>query len=110
MHPLPSGRHARIRQGDLMGVMTIKLPDAETQEAQTKNRAMLYTLAILPRRLPGDGCVLADRPLCDRQAAESTCATSATKSAAATSRCGPKSTPATSSRIWQPRSTACCAT
>ena len=60
-------------------------------------------------RVSGDGGLLRDRPLRDRQAAQASARRERRGSATATSRCGPTSTPATSSRSWPRPSTACCA-
>ena len=61
-------------------------------------------------RVPGDGGLVCHRPLRDRQAAAAPARRERRRSAAATPRCGPTSTPATSSRSWPWPSTACCGT
>ncbi len=95
--------------GDLVSIVKVTMPDEKTQKALLGNNAILLGTAIITVFLAMLAS-LRHRPLRDRQAAARTCATSATRSATATSRCGPKSTPATSSRSWPRPSTACCAT
>jgi two-component system, NarL family, sensor histidine kinase BarA len=44
---IPMYRRADVRAGDLEAVIEVSLPDAETQAAQTENRAWLLALAII---------------------------------------------------------------
>ena len=74
--PEPGRAPPRHREeiGDLVSVLKVSLPDDKTQTALTWNNAILLATAIITVFLAMVAS-LCDRPLRDRQAAASTCAT-----------------------------------